>query len=167
MLKAITKALVSVAELEDPGRTLHGTICVDEGSENTDCKIVNSRLDKQFSMECGSLTDCKSSWPSGPPDRKAQEEKLKHTARIHQLHNSHHSCFHSDTVFCSAAWPRRLALCSGKTSHQPLPAFTCHLIQHQRSPANYRLDSLLRFLKMSWKVLDKANQPKIENVSSE
>lgn len=163
MLKAITRAFVSVAELEDQGRTLHVRICVDP--ENTDCKILNSRLDKQFSMEC--LTGCRSSRPSGPPDRKAQEKKLKHTARIHQLHNSHHPCFHSDTVFCSAAWLRRLALCSGKTSHQPLPAFTCHLIQQKRSPANYRLNSLLRFLKMSWKVLDKANQPKIENVSSE
>lgn len=130
MLKAITRAFVSVAELEDQERTMHVRICVDQGSENTDCKILNSRLDKQFSTECGSLTGCRNSRPSGPPHKKVQEEKLTHTTRIHQLHNYHHSCFHFDAVFCSAAWLRHLALCSGKTSHQPLPAFTCHLLQH-------------------------------------
>lgn len=45
MLKAITRAFVSVAELEDQERTMHVRICVDQVSENTDCKILNSRLD--------------------------------------------------------------------------------------------------------------------------
>lgn len=61
MFKAITRAFVSMAELEDQGRTVLVRICVDQGSENTDCKIWNSRLDKQFSMECGSLTGCRNS----------------------------------------------------------------------------------------------------------
>lgn len=66
MFKAITRAFVFRAELEDQGRTTqHVRICVDQGSENTDCKIWNSRLDKQFSMECGSLTACRNSWLTG------------------------------------------------------------------------------------------------------